>query len=547
MSEPMSSLEIEDVLASIRRLVSDDLRPANRPHASKLILTPALRVVGQMPDDGQTVSAQMPSDSWVPDQSTLDAVADADGDHLDFGGQGAAMDHRPQIQPRMDAMQSAAEAFHSHADEFILSVSDTGSMVLHGDGGPVLEDTGSPEVPADHSAGHGAVFAVLTGAVPQADVRLPEAAELADAEGGAPIEDDADWSVVAWEDAAPVTNEAQGDAPAGAAAPEPLILSFVSARRAEVMDRQAEHVTEVDGPMPGDSVSDVDTAAVAAAVEDTAVSDLMPMAQETDTSLPVDLPIDAGKVERAPEAPVQIGEAPGDGSALVLLTKDEVPASLADTPSLAEVTEVESGPVAVSGPETPEVLASMWDAAMELELQAPAPELAISSEAHPVETAEIVSLIAAAVVVTPVANETKTLPVWTQSAAEAVARDQVADNAPDDPPATFVASSRRRAKAAAKDPGWADRAEAEIHRQLAAELGPVALQDAQSGSMGLSISEPALRDLVRDLIHEELAGKLGERITHNIRKLVQMELQRTTAVQVHEFRTSRVDAGSNDG
>jgi hypothetical protein len=54
MSEPMSAGEIEDVLASIRRLVSQDARarpqPAEPPSAApaspgKLILTPALRVV----------------------------------------------------------------------------------------------------------------------------------------------------------------------------------------------------------------------------------------------------------------------------------------------------------------------------------------------------------------------------------------------------------------------------------------------------------------------------------------------------------------------
>ncbi len=51
MSEAMSSVEIEDVLSSIRRLVSEDLRPANRASVKKaddkLILTPALRVVAE--------------------------------------------------------------------------------------------------------------------------------------------------------------------------------------------------------------------------------------------------------------------------------------------------------------------------------------------------------------------------------------------------------------------------------------------------------------------------------------------------------------------
>ncbi len=61
MSEPLSAVEIEDVLSSIRRLVSEDLRPASRgmgPSAAvavadvakpALILTPALRVVPDAP------------------------------------------------------------------------------------------------------------------------------------------------------------------------------------------------------------------------------------------------------------------------------------------------------------------------------------------------------------------------------------------------------------------------------------------------------------------------------------------------------------------
>ena len=54
MSEAMSSVEIEDVLSSIRRLVSDDLRTPARPPTvkipgDKLILTPAFRVVPDVP------------------------------------------------------------------------------------------------------------------------------------------------------------------------------------------------------------------------------------------------------------------------------------------------------------------------------------------------------------------------------------------------------------------------------------------------------------------------------------------------------------------
>jgi hypothetical protein len=55
MSEAMSSVEIEDVLSSIRRLVSEDLRPGPKPVPpsrpdEKLLLTSALRVVGEKDD-----------------------------------------------------------------------------------------------------------------------------------------------------------------------------------------------------------------------------------------------------------------------------------------------------------------------------------------------------------------------------------------------------------------------------------------------------------------------------------------------------------------
>lgn len=73
MSEPISNHEIEDVLSSIRRLVSEDLRPAARaavdqpsaPKAAattesgdKLLLTPALRVVPDPVPQPEPVSAE---------------------------------------------------------------------------------------------------------------------------------------------------------------------------------------------------------------------------------------------------------------------------------------------------------------------------------------------------------------------------------------------------------------------------------------------------------------------------------------------------------
>lgn len=75
MSDPMTNTEVEDVLASIRRLVSDDKRPESEPAQAaatdRLVLTPSLRV---MDDD----SDEPPSDTVTDEDHSAEAV-DADG------------------------------------------------------------------------------------------------------------------------------------------------------------------------------------------------------------------------------------------------------------------------------------------------------------------------------------------------------------------------------------------------------------------------------------------------------------------------------------
>ncbi len=102
MSEALSSSEIEDVLSSIRRLVSDDMRPAAKgadpaaTEAGQLLLTPALRVV---PSDSVGQTAEEPAldavvlalgagmsqqpDDWESEVGDLAPVgeAGADGQH----------------------------------------------------------------------------------------------------------------------------------------------------------------------------------------------------------------------------------------------------------------------------------------------------------------------------------------------------------------------------------------------------------------------------------------------------------------------------------
>ncbi len=80
MSEPVTNAEVEDVLSSIRRLVSEDKRPLQaqpKPVVSdRLVLTPALRVADEDSDHGAEASASEAED-WSEDDAS---AQDLDGD-----------------------------------------------------------------------------------------------------------------------------------------------------------------------------------------------------------------------------------------------------------------------------------------------------------------------------------------------------------------------------------------------------------------------------------------------------------------------------------
>lgn len=76
------------------------------------------------------------------------------------------------------------------------------------------------------------------------------------------------------------------------------------------------------------------------------------------------------------------------------------------------------------------------------------------------------------------------------------------------------------------DLAWADAAEAEAVQELAGQITD-RLDPAEAEAMG----EEALRDMVREMIVEELQGALGQRITRNIRKLVRAEIARAMATE----------------
>lgn len=115
--------------------------------------------------------------------------------------------------------------------------------------------------------------------------------------------------------------------------------------------------------------------------------------------------------------------------------------------------------------------------------------------------------------------------------------------APQEPEAPFWAEPDGAA-ARAFDPvdaneaneDWADAAEAEIRRELEEQAEATVFSKFESAPDHDEplYDEEMLRDLVRDIIREELQGALGERITRNVRKLVRAEIARALAVRDFE-------------
>lgn len=87
MSDPVTNVEIEDVLSSIRRLVSEDSRsakPATRPaRTDKLVLTPSLRVQDAAADTAPVKSETAPMLLTNPAPSGPESEADSDPLPLD--------------------------------------------------------------------------------------------------------------------------------------------------------------------------------------------------------------------------------------------------------------------------------------------------------------------------------------------------------------------------------------------------------------------------------------------------------------------------------
>ncbi|UWQ76046.1 hypothetical protein [Leisingera sp. M658] len=140
MSDPVTHAEIEDVLSSIRRLVSDDSRsgPAAPEPAARLVLTPALRVQEDGPDCPP-----------VTDPATAEPKAVVSGDPEQVGGTAPDLEAEAPIAFRH--RNSVAEIASPLDDWQAEAEQDTGLQAVQPEPGQL--DTGCLEadrLDADH-------------------------------------------------------------------------------------------------------------------------------------------------------------------------------------------------------------------------------------------------------------------------------------------------------------------------------------------------------------------------------------------------------------
>ena len=106
---------------------------------------------------------------------------------------------------------------------------------------------------------------------------------------------------------------------------------------------------------------------------------------------------------------------------------------------------------------------------------------------------------------------------------------------PATPMAQLVTSRRYIKRDRADDGAEEDQPEAEVAAETPAATEPETPKVDEDLSAYLDsdqvIDEEALRDLVVEIVREELQGALGERITRNVRKLVRREIHRVLSSQ----------------
>ncbi|MHA7876873.1 hypothetical protein [Roseivivax sp.] len=476
MSKPVSNVEIEDVLASIRRLVADDGR---RPGAPAGASTAA--------SSGAVNAVQEPALEAAPERATVPA-----------GGEAPARPDRLILTPAQRVPEAAESAASPEAAE------EAGPILLT-DPAPELAEAPEVDLSADLEDPAEEGEALEAEETPEADAEersevapveppteslAPEAEEALAAETGrAHAEPEAPQARETAEDATAPREETPADLDADALTRvvqdelAALLAAHSSAtaepQEAREADTEAAEPAATFRPDPALGAARSGAAARSAAEMLRALSPAEDPATESEADpSPSTMP---GQRRVAPE----VSETPAAGRPT-------------EAPSAAEAEEMarfdRPRPTGLSLEEKIAELETMIGGKAQGWGESASSETA--SETAPEEAA-------------PAAG----------ASPEAAAQGGPAEPLEweDSPYGSALFQSRRAGKLA--------RMAEDLGSDLPEEPAPQALP---------AMDEAALRELVAEVIRKELQGVLGERITRNVRKLVRREIQRTLASQDFE-------------
>lgn len=126
MTEAMSRREIEDVLTSIKRLVSHEVQSRvtpTAPVADKLVLTPSLRVHDGAEDGTQTPADTTESDALAPEQAGHEAQAVVEDD---LEKSARFFPHVPAQEPNMEPEARSVPDLPGTASSLLRRISQAG-------------------------------------------------------------------------------------------------------------------------------------------------------------------------------------------------------------------------------------------------------------------------------------------------------------------------------------------------------------------------------------------------------------------------------------
>ncbi|MFT6604863.1 MAG: hypothetical protein ACJA2X_000039 [Halocynthiibacter sp.] len=208
MSDAMTNPEIEDVVSSIRRLVSEDVRPVARnenavQEADKFVLTPALRVAEPAPEQ-QAPKEDAPQMHENEEQSHGDAPAHEEP-HVEDGPQaefGADQPAQPLSDESDEDTWAAPQEEHAQTES---APSNNDTLVL--DGSERIEDADQSETEAQHEAHAQAVAPVAEATSPDQHAdHTPHHDDIRDEEQSVEFSADPDAEQAQdWQDEAPST------------------------------------------------------------------------------------------------------------------------------------------------------------------------------------------------------------------------------------------------------------------------------------------------------------------------------------------------------